>query len=245
MTKTLTISKYKVLTVLTLLSVMLLYCGSMARAQAGERQGEAERGVSQVVRQYLVAWQNGDFATMYRLWDAHSRQGVIVAQLRRAFTVDLTGTDAKTRDARRLAGMADHIVRGRPAAIVSVLARAELSDYATADCVARYKFQSQNGFKFSLLLPSFMQQLKADRTRSGKIMASVFPRVARDMDTPETVNTAKGQTRHPTHGQGTDDRDPPPYITLYFHRYVLVRELGDWRIANAVTVRDKPPHLFD
>ena len=211
----------------------------MTGVPAGAQAPSAKAAAQAVAR----AWCAGDLPAMYRMWDAHSRRMVSLPQLEAAFTRHPAAPGGRT-------GAAISVVLGRPAAFVRDHATVETDSYATADCAARFSFQSLCGDRFSVLLPGMVRDAK--RERNGINLKTLLVLEKYDPgDRPSLLDTAKGDFKTATSGQGASNDLPPasvaaavgvrsPFITLYFHRYVLTREGDDWKIANAVTVGAHP-----
>lgn len=218
----------------------LFFCLAVASAtKAAEPQTQQEAYA--VVSNYLAAWHKGDYNTMYALWDARSRQAVTPDQLSHVLTVDITGDTQDGVKIRQLLGGASQLLRGRIASVVSVKVHPETSDYATADCEVQTTFQSLNGVAFVRLLPDALKQAKATDAQTkrgdGTLAVALF---ALGADKPEVVSTFNKDFRAYTYGQDLKN-ERGPYTTLYVHKYTLVKEQGQWRISNAVTVSNEPP----
>ena len=222
-----------------LLAFLTLGCFLACITQSSTAQAQ-EQPLS-VVSSYLSAWRHGDYTTMYGLWDAKSRQSVTLDQLHHVLTVDIKGDSQDDVKRRQLLGGASQILRSRIAAVVSVKVHPETSDYATADYVVQTTFQSLKGIQFVLLLPDLLKQAKADDTQTKHSDSSLaVVAAALGADKPALVSTTNNNYEAITHGQDVQDKQGP-YITLYLHQFILVKEQGQWRIANAVTVSDQPP----
>lgn len=226
---------------------LFLQCWAVCGAcnAASQVQSQTEPQVYSVVISYLKAWQKGDYNTMYSLWDSKSRQAVTPEQLSRFLSVDITGNSENEVAVRQLLGGARQILRGRIASVVSVKEHPETSEYATADCTVQTTYQSLNGIAYARLLPDLLKQAKAldAQTKKGD-NAFAVAMISLGADKPHNLSTTGNGFQAFTHGQDAVDKQGP-YITLYLHQYVLVKEQGQWRIANAVTVSDQPPTSSD
>jgi len=221
------------------LLICLLFCFSLASASKAA-EPEPQQAVYSVVSNYLTAWREADYNTMYSLWDAKSRQAVTLDQLRHALTVDTTGNSQDAVKARQLLDGASQLLRCRIASVISVKVNPETNDYATADYKVQTTFQSLNGIAFVRLFPDALKQAKASdaQTKRGDATLAVAL-FALGADKPEEVSTLNNNFRAFTHGQDGKD-EQGPYLTLYIHKYILVKEQGQWRISNAVTISDQP-----
>jgi hypothetical protein len=214
------------------LSALLLLTDSPVSAQAPGVTGPNAKAAEATVRAYVRAWCAGDLHAMYEMWDARSRHMITLPQLETAFTRHPPVTGGR-------ASAAKTVVVGRPLAFVGDHTKAVTDHSATVDCVARFTFQSVGGYPLSALRPNLIRKIKKD--------PAVFFIAVAAMEAP--CSTVDGDTEVMIHGQGASNLLPPPsfaagvghkppFVTLYFHRYVLTREGNGWKITNAVTVSD-------
>jgi len=156
-------------------------------------------------------------------------------------SVTIIGNSDDDVKVRQLLGGANQIHRSRIASVISIRIHPETAEYATADYTVQLTFQSLMGISYALLLPDIMKQAKVmdAQTKRGdaSFAASVF---AIGGNKPENVSTRNDNFRAIIRGQDRMDKQGP-YITQYLHRFTLVKEQGQWRISNAVTVSDSAP----
>jgi|GEM_PF-2213143 len=226
------------------LFISLFFCFSSALpVEALEPQSQQE--VGSVVNKYLAAWCAGDGNTMYKLWDAKSRQTVTPDQLSHVLAVDITGDSQDAMKLRQMLGGANQRPRCRIASVVSVKAHPETTEYATADCRVQTTFQSLNGVAFAPLFSEELKRAKATDTQTKRgdatLAVALFALIA---DKPQEVSTLNNNFRAFTHGQDSKEKQGP-YITLYIHQFTLVKEQGQWKISNAVSVSDQQPVEFN
>ncbi len=199
-------------------------CSVAAGAQAqAERQTFYTEQPFYVVSNYLSAWETGDDDTMYSLLDKRSRQSVTPDQLKHFFTITVPTGGRNEVPYQELPKGFDQALRGRITSVIGIVAHVETDEYATVDCTVETTLRSLN-----------------DATYPPDLLRLVAPVAA--MDKPVYLNTLDGSFKTITHGQDYQDKQGP-YVTLYLHRYVLVKENGQWRISNAITVADRSPDM--
>lgn len=225
---------------LFLFSLIVVSPNQRVEAQA---EGQAQQQAYLTVSNYLAAWQRGDYKAMYMLWDVKSRNSVTADQLRNLLTVDITGSTEDEVRGRQLLGGASQILRSRIASVVSIQIHPQTNEYATADYTVQTTFQSLNGIAYASLLPDLLKQARANDARSKQSDSTLAVTVAAiGMSKPAVVSTQSNDFQVITHGQDARNKQGP-YISLYIHQYTLVKEQGQWRISNAVTISEQPPVL--
>lgn len=225
-------SRRDVLSIWQTFTLCVIGTMGMASADSSPQGADLER-VRTVVGGYLAAWQKGDYTSMPQYWDAASRRQVRADQVVNAFEVASPGTEEQKARMRNAWGV-DYLITGRPSKIVDFRVRLLSDGRAVADAIAEFSPGSENGTDVLFLSPGFMEEFQKQGPNDNGTKALVMAMALKAMLEGSEVNTAKGQSKT-IYGVGG-----PPYIALHFRRYTLVREDGDWRIANAVTISDMP-----
>ena len=196
-----------------------------------QKSNEAVR-VENVVTRCLEACEKADYAGMYRIMDAKTRRSVTPEKLASTFT-HRPGEPGYELLRQPAEGKA--IVIGRPAAF-KLKAVSLDKDIATADFKATFTFRSKFGMdraKFYNWLTCYL----SDVPDSASVIGSLA-RASAQPEKPEEIDMAKGESKifqiDPETSPGLPD------IQLYYRRFVLVNEQGEWKIASAITVSGEP-----
>lgn len=206
--------------------VLLGSLGSRAEAPVTQTKTEPQK-VRQAVETYLQAWKTGDSATMYALWDRKTRARATAVQFDQAMKTDLRGTPEGEQCLRAFG--TEIIVGGRIADWCGVRVKVQDADHATADYLADTTWDSTTGLPTEVFLPAFLDEMKNATNSETKRMMAIGIMALTDGHT----DTAKKNEVTHSWNMGTS-----PIFTFSPRRFHLVKEEGEWHIADAVEIRE-------
>ena len=241
-------------------SGFMLGRGALANPPSSEKNR-----VKSAVSVYMGRWIAGDYAAMWKMWDAKTQHLISETQLTAAFQYTLTEEDKRLRPAlRKVLGPGkvaeiqkekqpeelyhmlfdEHKTQFLPRYYLPGVIKMQGKNRATADMQAAFTMDSLTGEPegtFGQFLLAQLQDHEADKSEPNSGITTMPLSFLAATGVELNYDTALNEYAYFPIKRDKSD----PLLMLCLRPYQLIREGGKWKIANAIQPVKAYPKMMD